>query len=333
MPAVAERGAGVRGGAPRAKRARRAATDRPPQPTAAMRVAPPIGGATRIAAVFGDPVEHSLSPAMHNAAYAALRLDRAYLAFHVTPAMLRAAVRALPALGIVGVNLTVPHKERALAMVDRLSAEARMLGAINCIANRAGTLYGDNTDARGLERDLAMRRVALEAATAVVIGAGGAAAAAIVACLRRGAHEVIIANRTPARARGLARRLRARLPRALGRAALEVRGLDALADAALLGRAAAVLNATPMGLTQSAFARLDYARTRRECFFYDLIYSAKPTAFLRPAIALGRPCADGAGMLVGQGELAFELFNGVAPPRGVMRGALWSALGRSGRAR
>jgi shikimate dehydrogenase len=98
-----------------------------------------------------------------------------------------------------------------------------------------------------------------------------------------------------------------------------------------MGRAAAVMNATPMGLTQSGFARIDYAHTRRECFFYDLIYSAKPTAFLRPAIALGRPYADGAGMLVGQGELAFELFNGVAPPKGVMRRALWSALGRAER--
>jgi len=295
-----------------------------------MRVAP-LGGATRIAAVFGDPVEHSLSPAMHNAAYAALRIDRAYLAFHVTPAMLRAAVRALPALGMVGVNLTVPHKERALAMVDRLSAEARMLGAINSIVNRAGGLYGDNTDARGLERDLANLEVPLEAATAIVIGAGGAAAAAVVACLRRGAREIVIANRTLARARALTRRLRARLPRTLGRAALEVRGLDALADAALMGRAAAVLNATPMGLTQSGFARIDYARTRRECFFYDLVYSAKPTAFLSRAIALGRPYADGAGMLVGQGELAFELFNDVAPPKGVMRRALWSALGRAER--
>ena len=132
-------------------------------------------------------------------------------------------------------------------------------------------------------------------ATAVVIGAGGAAASAVVACLRCGASEVVIANRTPARAAALARRLRARLPRELGGAALSVRGLDALADAALLECAAIVINATPMGLTQARFARIDYARTRRDCFFYDLIYAAQPTAFLRPAIALGRraPTAPG----------------------------------------
>jgi shikimate dehydrogenase len=161
-----------------------------------------------------------------------------------------------------------------------------------------------------------------------VIGAGGAAASAVVACLRRGAGEIVIANRTPARAAALGRRLSARLPRALGAAALSVRGLDALTDVALIGRAAIVINATPMGLTQARFARIDYARTRRDGFFYDLIYAAEPTAFLRPAIALGRRTADGAGMLVNQGELAFELFNGVAPPPGVMRRALLARLRR-----
>ena len=265
---------------------------------------------------------------MHNAAYAALGIDRVYLAFHVTPPALAAALRALPALGIVGVNLTVPHKERALTMAAKLSAEARMLGAINCVVNRPSGLYGDNTDARGLERDLRGLGVALEGATALVIGAGGAAASAIVACLRCGASEVAIANRTRARAAALTRRLRARLPRALRGAALSVRGLDALADTELLKRATIVVNATPMGLTSAGFARIEYARTRRECFFYDLIYAAQPTAFLRPAIALGRNAADGAGMLVNQGELAFELFNGVTPPPGVMRRALWERLGR-----
>ena len=312
---------------------RRGRAARAANAAAATRVAP-LGGATRVTAVFGDPVEHSLSPAMHNAAYAALGIDRVYAAFHVTPPMLAAALRALPALGIVGVNLTVPHKERALKMVAKLSAEARMLGAINCVVNRmnrSGGLYGDNTDARGLERDLDGLGVAIKGEMAVVIGAGGAAASAVVASLRCGASEIAIVNRTPARAAALARRLRARLPRALDGAALSVSGLDALGDAALLGRAAIVINATPMGLGGGRFARLDYARTARACFFYDLIYAAEPTAFLRPAIALGRRAADGAGMLVNQGELAFELFNGVAPPKGVMRRALWERLGRDDR--
>jgi shikimate dehydrogenase len=300
----------------------------PAADAAAVRRGAPLGATTRLAAVFGDPVEHSLSPAMHNEAYAALGLDRVYVAFHVTPALLAAALRALPALEIIGANLTVPHKERALKLVAKLSAEARMLGAINCVVNRSTGLYGDNTDARGLERDLETLGVALEGATVVVIGAGGAAASAVLASLRRGAREIVIANRTPARAAALIRRLRVRLPRALAAATLAVRGLDALVDGALLEGATIMINATPMGLTQARFARIDYARTSRNCFFYDLIYAAEPTSFLRPAIALGRRTADGAGMLVNQGELAFELFNGMAPPPGVMRRALWERLGR-----
>lgn len=297
----------------------------PEQPS---RIAASIGGATRITAIFGHPVEHSLSPAMHNAAYAALGMDRVYAAFHVTPPTLAAAVRAIPALGILGVNLTVPHKERAVRMMAKLSAEARILGAINCIANRPGGLYGDNTDARGLERDLEDLGVEIAGKIAIVIGAGGAAGAAVLACLRRGASQVVVANRTPARAAAMVRHLRPRLPRALRRAALETRGLDALVDTALLGEAAIILNATPMGLTSTGFAKLDYKSTERGCFFYDLIYAVRPTPFLRPALTLKRPHADGAGMLVGQGELAFDLFNGVAPPAGVMRRALWTRLGR-----
>jgi shikimate dehydrogenase len=110
---------------------------------------------------------------------------------------------------------------------------------------------------------------------------------------------------------------------------MSARGLDALNDSSLLRDAALVLNATSMGLTTSDFAPLDYAATSPKCFFYDTIYHAEPTPFLREPIALGRPHADGAGMLINQGELAFELFNRVAPPPGVMRQALLERLGRA----
>ncbi|MGB6552153.1 MAG: hypothetical protein WBE78_01600, partial [Candidatus Binataceae bacterium] len=104
--------------------------------------------------------------------------------------------------------------------------------------------------------------------------------------------------------------------------------LDALEDTALLTDAACLINATSMGLTTRRFAPLDYGATSSQCLFYDLIYAAQPTAFLKPALGRGRPAADGAGMLVGQGELAFELFNGVAPPPGVMAAELRARLGR-----
>ncbi len=279
-------------------------------------------------AVFGDPVEHSMSPAMHNAAYATLGMDRIYLAFHVTAENLRVALHSIPALGILGVNLTVPHKETAVRIVKNLSAEAKLLRAANCIINdHRGHLRGDNTDALGLEQDLRALGVDLRSRLAIVIGAGGAAAAAILACSRMGTARIVIANRTRARAVSLARRFHS--PNSSRRIELSPRGLDALTDASILADAALVLNATSMGLTTGSFAPLDYAATSRSCFFYDAIYRAGATPFLRGAIALGRPNADGAGMLINQGELAFELFNRVAPPPGVMRHALLERLGRT----
>jgi shikimate dehydrogenase len=290
-----------------------------------------LSGRTLVTAIFGDPVEHSLSPAMHNAAYAELGMERAYIAFHVTPDRLASAIRAIPALGLLGVNLTVPHKERAVRMVAHLSDEARALHAVNCVINRSGVLLGDNTDARGLEADVRGLGVTMEGGQAIIVGAGGGAASAVLACIRLGAQKIVVCNRTLARAQRLARRLRRRAPATGGgrsRDLVEARGLDALLDGAVLDGSAIVINATPMGLRTVGFAQLDYAATPADCIFYDLIYAREPTPFLAPALALGRRTADGAGMLVNQGILAFELFNGVAPPAGVMRHALLCALGR-----
>jgi len=283
-----------------------------------------IDGYTRFAAIFGDPVEHSLSPAMHNAAYAKLGLNRAYVAFHVTRDHLGEALQAVRTLGLVGVNLTVPHKEAAVPLTDSLSDEAKMLGAVNCVINRDGTLVGDNTDARGLERDLRDARIDLRGKRAIVIGAGGAAASAIVAAARLGANRVTICNRTLARAATLAERLR----NVSGVVPIEARGLDGLAEASLLESSAIVMNATPIGLGPGELPPIAYETTAVDCLFYDLVYAREATPFIKRALASGRRTMDGAGMLIGQGELAFELFNGVAPPEGIMRGALMKALGR-----
>jgi shikimate dehydrogenase len=289
-------------------------------------------GRTLLTAIFGDPVVHSLSPAMHNAAYAALAMDRAYVAFHVTPAHLREALRAIPALGIAGVNLTVPHKERAMRMMATLTEEARLLRAVNCVINRNGELHGDNTDARGLESDLREQDVTVTGKLAVIIGAGGAASAAVLAAIRLGAARIVICNRTISRANRLARSFAQYLgARGGGRPheTIEARGLDALVNATTMSAAGIVINATPMGLKTGAFTSLSYTTTPAECVFYDMIYAREATTFLAPALANGRRGIDGAGMLINQGVLAFELFNGVAPPSGVMRTALMLALGRS----
>jgi len=281
-----------------------------------------LSGRALITGIFGDPVEHSLSPAMHNAAYAALGADRVYVPFHVLPDQLTSAVRAITALGILGVNITVPHKERAARLIARLSREAELLGAVNCIVNRSSSLYGDNTDARGLELALRELKVTIGGRRVVIIiGAGGGAAAAVLACKRLGARRIVIANRTRRRASALARRF--------AKPRIEVRGLDALLDRALLGNAALIINATSAGLSAGGFPALDYSSTPADCVFYDLLYARAPGAFLKPALELNRTTADGALMLLHQGVLAFELFNRLTAPADVMRKALFERLGRA----
>ncbi len=280
-----------------------------------------IGGGTALTGIFGDPVAHSASPAMHNAAYAALGMDRAYVPFRVTPDQLPAALRAIRALGLLGVNITVPHKERAARQLRNLSAEARQLAAVNCVIARRDSLFGDNTDARGMAQDLTELAAPVKGQTAIVIGAGGGAAAAMLALRRLGARRVIIANRTPRRAKKLASRFRSMR--------IEVRPLDHLKRPHLIAGAATIINATPIGLDAGAFMPIAYDAAQQGCFFYDLIYAAAPTPFLRPALERGLPAADGAGMLLYQGALAFELFNGVRAPLDAMRAALNARLGRS----
>jgi shikimate dehydrogenase len=275
---------------------------------------------TRVAAVFGDPISHSLSPVMHNAAFAALKLDGIYLPFRVVASELPAAVRAIRALGFLGANITLPHKFAAARLVDRLGPDARLLSAVNCIVNRARGLYGDNTDARGLELDLKRPGLSLKGKSALVIGAGGGGAAALLAVIRLGVRRVTLVNRTHTRAVGLARRF------APGQ--VEVRRLNALRDRGLLAEQSLIINATSVSTTKQSFPPMAYAATPEDCFFYDLSYSIEPSVFLQPALQLKRRGADGLGMLLYQGALAFELFNKVPAPVDAMRQALYQALGR-----
>ncbi len=162
-----------------------------------------ISGSTRVVGVFGHPVTHSLSPAMHNAAFKALELPYVYVPFAVAPDAIGSALRGLPALGIVGVNLTIPHKESALPFLDEITDEARIVGAVNTVHCLNGLLIGDNTDGRGFYQPLVEAGVTVRGQTVVVLGAGGAARAVVYRLVREGAN-VILANRTRERAERLA---------------------------------------------------------------------------------------------------------------------------------
>jgi shikimate dehydrogenase len=284
----------------------------------------PLTARTRVVGVIGDPIEHSLSPLMHNAAFRALGLSWAYLAFRVPPPEVAAAVRAVRALGLAGLNVTIPHKEAVLQHVDRLSARAQICRAVNTIVHRKGRLIGDNTDVLGLERDWSELGVPSRMSQAVVVGAGGSARAAIVALGPR-ARRVVIAARRPERARLLVRQLGRHVRAELVAAHLDELDPRTSHAGSWLSDARLVVNATPLGMHDETFAPLAYGATPSECLFYDLVYTKQATPFLKAARKARRRGANGLGMLLHQGAAAFALWTGIEPPLDVMRRALRSS--------
>jgi shikimate dehydrogenase len=281
-----------------------------------------VRGTTRVYGILGDPVAHSLSPPMQNAAFAALGLDAVYVAFRVRADHLAATVAGLHAAGVAGLNVTVPHKEVAASLCTRLRPRARACGAANTLIRTADGFVGDNTDGAGLLAALVDQRNDPRGRAVVLIGAGGSARSIAHAFARAGVARLVVANRTPQRARDLV----ASLPR--GRRA-DATGLDALVDDRLLGDVDVIVNCTSTGLGTDALPPLRFAALRRDVLCCDLVYGAKPSRFLQQAHAAGRRTIDGSGMLLHQGALAFGLWTGTAPPVAVMRRALRRALSGS----
>jgi shikimate dehydrogenase len=272
-----------------------------------------------VVAVLGYPVEHSRSPAMHNAAFDAMGLDYRYLAFAVPPPALRDAVRGLRALGIVGANVTIPLKERIIPYLDDVSDEARIIGAVNTIVIRSGRLIGHNTDAQGFLRSLREDTgVTAKGGRFLIVGAGGAARAVAAGLAMSGARGVVVVNRSVQRALGMARRFRRLFP------AVEWIGrpLDALPAA---GTVRAVIQCTSVGMRPEDPSPIPVRWLEPRVAVYDLIYHTR-TALVREARAVGAPSAGGLGMLVHQGARAFALWTGRRPPIDVMRRALVHSL-------
>ena len=280
-----------------------------------------VNGETRVIGIFGQPIAHTRSPALHNAAFRALGLPYVYLPFSVPPAALGKATAGIRALNLVGVNVTVPHKEKILRYLDELSPAASLYRAVNTVINRHGSLYGENTDGQGFLRSLAERKRSVQDRDIVLIGAGGAARAVLVALIQAGSAQITIANRTQAHAKKLIRAYQS-----LGPTQLVSASLDALQDPARMKRAALVVNGIPLGLHNDTFPALDYGATPRGCLFYDLVYGPQPTVFLQRAHHAQRPTLDGRRMLLHQGALAFELWTGHPAPLRVMSSALARSL-------
>ena len=275
-------------------------------------------GQARLFGVLGDPVDHSLSPAMQNAAFAAAGLPHIYLRYRVPAARLAGAVREAKALRMGGLNLTVPLKEAVLPLLDAVSPEAGRIGAVNTVVFEAdGRTLGENTDGQGFLRAL-RGRARLRGARAVVIGAGGSARAVGTALGLAGCASITIANRTATRGERLAERLSK-----LGVAATAV-PIVAVSRGDILEDATMVINTTPLGLAGAGLA-VRYAATRPGCLFIDLVYGARPTPFLLGATRARRPTLDGGEMLLHQGALAFEAWTGRRAPRSAMARALRAA--------
>ena len=274
----------------------------------------------REAILLAHPVGHSLSPAMHNAAFEALGVEAVYRALDVPPIELAARVRGLRRPETLGANVTIPHKEAALDLMDRLTPAARAIGAVNTVVPRRDELVGDNTDAGGFLRALAESGIAVRGARAVVLGAGGAARAIAYALATAGAETVRVHNRTHDRAQRLADAL------------AEFGDVRAVPDAELgmVGRAATLLvNATSVGMAggpaEDALPCGSDALPE-EGAVVDIVYRPALTPLLREAGQRGLVAQNGVPMLVHQGAAALEQWTGETAPVEVMRAALEGAL-------
>ncbi|MBU3702440.1 MAG: shikimate dehydrogenase [Acidimicrobiia bacterium] len=276
-------------------------------------------GTTRLAAVIGSPVRHSLSPRLHNAAFEAAGLDWTYVAFEVPAAGLRDALVGMRALGIAGLSVTTPHKDDAAALVDDLTPTAARLGAVNCIANVDGVLVGHNTDGEGFVRSLVAGAGFTPAGRrCVVLGAGGAARSLVLALADAGADEVVVVNRTVGRAERAAA-----LAGDRGRVVA-----PALADSDLFD-ADLVVNATSVGMegVDAHGLPCDPAVFHEGQIVVDLVYRPLVTNWIVEASAGGAWVANGVPMLAHQAAVQFEIWTGVPAPMDVMMAAVADSLG------
>jgi shikimate dehydrogenase len=281
-----------------------------------------ITGGTRVAAVIGHPVAHSLSPALHNAAFTASGADWVYTAFDVAPGEAARALDAMRTLGLGGLSVTMPHKEAMAAAVDVCAPAARALDSVNTVVRRRdGRLEGHSTDGDGFVASLHEVGRQVDGRAVVVLGAGGAARSVIDALARAGAASIVVVNRSAEGARLAAR---------LGGAAGRVGSIADVADADI------VVNATSIGMgapgmsvgTDSDETPLPIEHLRASHVVADLVYHPLDTPLLRAARLVGATAVDGLGMLVHQAALQQQLWLGRLPDTAVMRAAALAELER-----
>lgn len=288
-----------------------------------MTARPAIDGATRLIGLLGSPVAHSKSPAIHNAAFAATGVNAAYLAFEVAPEKLAAAAAGLVALGAAGWNVTMPHKTAMAALCDELSPAARIVGAVNTVVVQDGRMTGHITDGSGFTAALTDRGFNPAGKQVALFGAGGAARAAAVQLALDGAAQLVIFNRTVAKARMLAETIAAETGCAARAYALD----DVEALRAAVTEADLVINGTKLGMAPypETCVLPDARWLARRPVVADFVYNPVQTRLLAMAAAAGCPTLDGLAMLLWQGAQAFALWTGRPMPVAAVRAQVFGA--------
>ncbi|TPG73494.1 shikimate dehydrogenase [Brevibacillus laterosporus] len=278
---------------------------------------------TTMVGLFGRPVGHSLSPVMHNTAFEHNQLPYAYAAFQVDDHQIKEAVEAIRALGMRGVNVTIPHKIAVIPYLDKIDPLAERIGAVNTIVNEDGTLIGYNTDGTGYVRSLLEETgINLTEQVVTLLGAGGAARAVACTLVERGVKEIRIVNRSLERAEMLAMALGSQIPvRVYSFSQAE----QAILDSTLL------INTTSIGMYPHIHEMpVDKECLRADLIVSDLIYNPLETKLLQHAKAIGATHHSGVGMFINQGGLAYELWTGEAAPTDKMREIVLQHLQQGG---
>lgn len=283
------------------------------------------GGHTRLLGVMGNPIAQSVSPAMHNEAFRNQRMNAVYGAFPVAPENLLGAVEGIRALGLLGVNVTIPYKEAVIPLLDEVAPTARQVGAVNTIVNRGGRLIGYNTDGWGFICSLDEAAVRPTGLHAVILGAGGAARAVATHLALAGVASLTVSNRTPERAEELAGAVRA-VAEGIRVTAVEAQSPE---ERQALIHAGLAVNCTPLGMygeQERQTPVTDINLLPQRAVVYDTIYRPQETRLMHEARQRGLRTIGGLGMLVHQGACAWEYWFGRRGPVPVMYGAARAAL-------
>lgn len=280
-----------------------------------------IKGTTKNLGVMGWPIAHSLSPVLQNAAIEEAGLDYVYISLPVPPEKLKEAVAGLKAMQFTGWNVTIPHKQAIMAVLDAVDEDARIIGAVNTVVNREGHLTGYNTDCIGFMQPLSQHGFQPKGKEVTILGAGGAARAVVWGLLRAKVKRITLGVRNPVKAARLAEEFSAY-------GEIQVLHWEDGAFVDHLAMTDLLVNTTPLGMYPhvEGMPPVDWTKLKREALVYDIIYTPELTRFLSEAKEHGHEVINGEGMLAGQGAAAFALWTGVAPDIALMKRALREEL-------